>query len=172
MTSLKGLKDVGGRLTRWILFLQQFNFQFEYRPGKSLGNVDALSRVASIIPGHSSTSTSIGEAQLNDEQLAPIVKTLKDDTSLPSNVAPGLHQAFLHQNTLYRHFRQSYKSPATAELVVPSGMRDIILNQLHNQAGHLGVHKTTAKIKERFYWPGYEQDIENWVSCLSIMSKT
>ena len=29
LTSLKGLKDVGGRLTRWMLFLQQFSFQFE-----------------------------------------------------------------------------------------------------------------------------------------------
>ena len=92
-----------------MLFLQQLNFQFEYRPGKSLGNVDALSQVASIIPGHSSTSASTGEAQLNDEQLAPIVKALKDGTSFPSNVAPGLRQAFLHQSTLYYHFQQSSK---------------------------------------------------------------
>ena len=161
LTSLKGLKDVGGRLTRWMLFLQQFNFQFQYRPGKSLGNVDALSRAASIIPGHSSTSTSNGEAQLNDEQLAPIVKTLnlKDGTSLPSNVAPGLCQAFLHQNTLYHHFWQSYKSPATAQLVVPSGMRDIILNQLHNQAGHWEFTKQLQKYKRDFIGPAMNRTL-------------
>ena len=87
-----------------MLFSQQFNFQFESTPGKSLGNVDTLSQVASIIPGHLSMSASIGEAQLNDEQVAPIVKALKDGTLLPSKVAPGLRQAFLYQNTLYRHF--------------------------------------------------------------------
>ena len=43
-TSLKGLNDVHGHLTRWITFLQQFDYQFEYRPGRQHGNVDALSR--------------------------------------------------------------------------------------------------------------------------------
>ena len=44
LTSLKGLKDIGGRLSRWMIFLQQFNFHFEYKPGKSNGNADAMSR--------------------------------------------------------------------------------------------------------------------------------
>ena len=34
LTSLKDLKDVGGRLTRWMLYLQQFDFTFQHRPGK------------------------------------------------------------------------------------------------------------------------------------------
>ena len=171
LTSLKGLKDVGGRLTRWMLFLQQFSFQFEYKPGKSLGNVDALSRVASIIPGCSSTIESIGDAQLQDEQLLPIVKALSDGTSLPSKVAPGLRQAFLHNGVLYCQFRRCAMSPSTAQLIVPNSMKDDVLNQLHNQAGHLGIHKTTEKIKERFYWPGYEQDIENWVRAYQLCQK-
>ena len=163
LTSLKGLKDIGGRLTRWMLFLQQFNFQFEYKPGKCLDNVDTLSRITSIIPESSATFESISEAQLKDDQLAPIVKALSDGTSFPSKVAPGLRQAFLRNGVLYRQFRQSSMSPMTAQLVVPNSMKDVVLNQLHDQAGHLGVHKTTEKVKERFYWPGCEQDIENWV---------
>ena len=146
-----------------MLFLQQFNFQFEYKPGKCLDNVDTLSRITSIIPESSATFESISEAQLKDDQLAPIVKALSDGTSFPSKVAPGLRQAFLRNGVLYRQFRQSSMSPMTAQLVVPNTMKDVVLNQLHDQAGHLGVHKTTEKVKERFYWPGYEQDIENWV---------
>ena len=45
LVSLKGLKDVGGRLTRWIIFLQQFDFAMEQRPGKEHNNADALSRI-------------------------------------------------------------------------------------------------------------------------------
>ena len=45
LTSLKGLRDVGGRLTRWILFLQQFDFIVEYKPGRLNSNADALSRI-------------------------------------------------------------------------------------------------------------------------------
>ena len=43
LTALKGLKDMGGRLTRWMLFLQQFNFEIQYKPGKANANADALS---------------------------------------------------------------------------------------------------------------------------------
>ena len=63
LTSLKGLKDVDGRLTRWTLFLQQFNFEFEYRPGRSVGHADTMSRVVSLIPEYSDSLESIGEAQ-------------------------------------------------------------------------------------------------------------
>ena len=40
---------------------------------------------------------------------------------------------------------------------------EMILKQLHKDSGHLAVYRTTEKVKERFYWPGYEADIERWV---------
>ena len=43
LTSLKGIKDVGGRLTRWLLFLQQFKLDFQYKPGRLHTNADTLS---------------------------------------------------------------------------------------------------------------------------------
>ena len=42
-------------------------------------------------------------------------------------------------------------------------MKAIVLQQLHDNAGHLGLQKTTKSLKERFYWPGYKVDIEKWV---------
>ena len=44
LIALKGLKDVGGRLTRWMLFLQQFDYTVEYKSGRTHGNTDSLSR--------------------------------------------------------------------------------------------------------------------------------
>ena len=44
LTALKGLKDVGGWLARWMIFLQQFQMKIEYKPGKAHTNADALSR--------------------------------------------------------------------------------------------------------------------------------
>ena len=45
LTSLKRLKDVGGRLNRWLLFLQQFQYRIVYKPGKGHTNADTLSRI-------------------------------------------------------------------------------------------------------------------------------
>ena len=44
LTALKGLKDVGGWLARWMIFLQQFQMKIEYKPGKAHTNADALSQ--------------------------------------------------------------------------------------------------------------------------------
>lgn len=45
LTSIRNLKDVGGRLSRWIMFLQQFDFEFVFKAGSTLTQADALSRI-------------------------------------------------------------------------------------------------------------------------------
>ena len=51
------------------------------------------------------------------------------------------------------------------ELVVPSVLRNEILQELHAGAleGHLGEDKTIAKVHERFYWPGLWHDVIQWL---------
>ena len=39
------IKGYWGRLSLWMLFLQQFNLQIVYKPGKQHMNADALSRI-------------------------------------------------------------------------------------------------------------------------------
>ena len=44
LVALKGIKDYGGRISRWLLFLQQFDFEVKYKVGRSNTDADALSR--------------------------------------------------------------------------------------------------------------------------------
>lgn len=39
----------------------------------------------------------------------------------------------------------------------------MVCHQVHDQSGHLGYIKTLEKVKERFYWPGYENDVQEWL---------
>ena len=50
------------------------------------------------------------------------------------------------------------------QLIVPESLRDEVLQELHAGvlSGHLGQEKTTERLKKRFYWPGYEQDVQLW----------
>ena len=50
LVSLKTVKDFGGRVSRWMLLLQQFDFTVVYKPGTSNGNADCLSRPNSESP--------------------------------------------------------------------------------------------------------------------------
>ena len=42
---LDRIKDSNARLTRWSIFLQDYDFTIRYRPGQCNGNADAMSRV-------------------------------------------------------------------------------------------------------------------------------
>jgi len=50
LTSLCAIKDVGGHLARWVLYLQQFNFTLEDRSGKQHGNADEMSHLCPANP--------------------------------------------------------------------------------------------------------------------------
>ena len=94
--------------------------------------------------------------QLANEQLAPVIKALEEGKPLPASSAPGLHKTFIQNGLLCREF-QSSSSSTTAKT------QQVILKQLHDNAGHLGLWKKTESIKEQFYWPAYELDIQKWV---------
>ena len=41
-----------------------------------------------------------------------------------------------------------------------------MFEMLHSRSDHLGIHKTLEKVKELFFWPGYEQKTKDAVrSC-------
>ena len=98
-------------------------------------------------------------------------KDLKNVTIIPSGVAPGLKWTFLHDGLLCRQFRASSSDCVHTQLVVPASFVEKILHQLHDESGHLGVQRTKEKVKERFYWPEYEADIEHWVHDCQMCQK-
>ena len=177
LTSLKGLKDVGECLVKWMIFLQQFNFQMEYRPGKNNSNAVVMSRrpstdeVVALIQDLNTDMDALKENQLSDVQLAPVVEALKGGRPPPTDSAPGLRRVFLQDGILCQKFRESSSAAANIQLVIPDNMKNIVLQQLHDYAGHLGVRGTTENVKERFYWPGYESDIEKWVRECQLCQK-
>ena len=158
-----------------MLFLQQFNFQFEYKQGVTRSNADALLRIPSAVPAplvvtsiHEWTGSMdlLRDAQEKDLKLSPVIKALTNGEPLPPNTAPGLCvcKAFIHNGLLYCHFCQISTLSTKTQLINPDSMKDTVLQQLHDQAGHLGISKTTAKVKACFYSPGYEQGVQNWIS--------
>ena len=50
------------------------------------------------------------------------------------------------------------------QLVIPPKMRRHIFALLHTSllGAHMGINKTIAKLRRRFYWPGYREDVIRW----------
>lgn len=186
LVSLKTVKDYGGRVSRWLLLLQQFQFTVKYKPGGSNGNADGLSRrpppvenktlptkteeesattegepeiVALVQDPEPGSLHLLSQAQANDQVLQKVKIALQQDTALPQQFQGKRDKLVQKEGVLY--YRQTDSSPLQA--VIPYSLQRTVLEQIHDKGGHLGVHKTLAKLRERFYWPGYEAQVEKWV---------
>ena len=74
----------------------------------------------------------------------------------------------LEDGVLKRKYESTQGLGSWTQFVVPRVLREEILQELHAGAleGHLGEDKTVGKIQERFYWPGLQQDVSQWIrSC-------
>ena len=79
----------------------------------------------------------------------------------------------IKRGLLYREIIEN--SEKMQQLVLPYCYRKTVLQELHNAMGHPGRERT-ALVKERFYWPAYTVDTNNWVDscdrCLRRKSQT
>ena len=49
------------------------------------------------------------------------------------------------------------------QLVLPSKLIPEVLKKLHNEVGHPGRDRTLSLLRDRFFWPGMSNDVEDWI---------
>lgn len=56
------------------------------------------------------------------------------------------------------------------QVVLPRCMRQMVMESLHDSefAGHFGVKRTLARVRLRYYWPGYMEDVEQWCKTCAV----
>ena len=67
------------------------------------------------------------------------------------------------KGVLYREWYKTQGGPPTHQLVLPEIWRTEVLTLLHDNicAGHMGIHCTLARLRARFYWVGFKDDVVN-----------
>ena len=71
---------------------------------------------------------------------------------------------------------RKHKLPCGADveqLVVPAVSRRKIFDHLHASkfGGHMGIGSLIAKLRRRFYWPGYKEDIIRWTHWCDVCQR-
>lgn len=123
--------EVCTRIARWALFIQDFRYTVEHRPGKNMQHVDALSR--NTLP------TSMLITECHDSILAKLRRNQADDadlTSIREQVKKNPTQEYVIEDGLL-----CKKVNGTTLIVVPKLMQSSIIRQIHER-GHFGVDKT------------------------------
>ena len=73
-------------------------------------------------------------------------------------------QLYIKNGVLYELWEEETSPTGHWQLVLPIMMTEQVMEMLHNHnsAGHLGQHKTLARVRMRFYWYKLKDDVKNW----------
>lgn len=152
---LKNLKDPTGRLARWSLRLQAYDFTLVHRKGKFHVVPDALSRAVSAINASRNFDTTdkwyLKHKALALEKPQEYDKFKVHNELLYFNPSPNDEECD-QPNCLWR-------------LCIPKECRESIIRENHDNgsACHGGRYKTIAKVRTAYYWPGMNEDVAKYV---------
>jgi Integrase zinc binding domain len=179
---LQTQQTLSRRQARWVLFLQNYDFAWEYVTGKSNGSADALSRqeelrlpatwesLQQLKPKALYTLSLVDYEQQNSLNLATIYAISDFKPKLVSD----LREAYVTDtefSALFANPEHPYQIRDEClfkgdDLCIPKGtLRNIILHDHHDavSVGHRGVSKTLAAIRRSYYWPTLKSDVTTYV---------
>ncbi len=188
---LRRTKDMSDRIWGWVLFLERFNYSVQHRPGNKHVNADALSRLPqgkrevqekleacmvaqprlaaetrTILPP-TFEETELMRHQDRDPSLSAIRELLETPQCQREPCAEVKITPF------FKHFlknRREYSlSPQLVQFkgrsAIPQSQVSTVFQLCHDHAlaGHLGEDRTRRLIASRFFWPGLDQDVHNYI---------
>lgn len=170
---LMGQRDLSGRLARWSLKLQCFNFTIEHRKGSANIVPDALSRVfvEEVASDDEVLTIDLESPAFKDEEYAELCQTVENNQARLPDVR-------LVEGKVYRREEFStgdVKLDATMwKLWVPKAIRDGLLHAAHcpPMVSHGGVAKTVERLRRHFYWPGMTVDVRRMVGDCTTCGET
>lgn len=154
---LHRMKDPHGRLARWAVKLQQFDFDVVHRPGKCHVVPDALSR------GLSKTSLELHFIEIQEHHKDRWYQRKLE------NVCSGNQDGdwTVENGLLFKRvaMKQFPNSDDLWKLFVPETLRAKVFEECHDNptAGHLGIRKTYFKIRQKYYWHNMLRDVKKYV---------
>lgn len=162
---LHKMKDPHGRLARWAMKLQQFDFEIIHRPGKGNIVADALSRSLNH-------DTEINMIQIldkhKDEWYKKKVKSILENKNKDK-------MWMICDGILFKKIKlkQYPNKDNDWKLYIPEQLKTEILKECHDNAtaGHFGIRKTLFKIKQKYFWPHMVTDVKDYVGKCETCAK-
>lgn len=147
------------RQARWMEFLQEFDLNIVYQPGKTNVVADALSRRADLasivlVTNDSALVSKLRKAYNDDPDVPSIVQAITAGTTIDYVLDGGL---------LYR----AADATNPRRLYIPDvpELKQRLLREHHDSViyGHLGTDKTLKAIAASFFWPRLASDVRAYV---------
>ena len=162
----------------------------ESSQNSSFGDLEMLPQVAVTALSRKPTECSyLRQDQLEDEiigfilkaketQQKPDAQLLKAKPRETQQLSQLWDQLIVQEGILYRRFEESSGRSYHLQLVIPRRLQEEVLEEVHagTMSCHLGEDKTLARLREKFFWPGYSNAVKEWcktcVNCAARKSPT
>ena len=178
-----------GRIARWIMDLQEFDFTVAHRPGVSNANADALSRLHhQSVPDQTSCAhrtmsclvnllpdTNLYDAQRLDPHISKVIELKEHSFPKPPIFVwkkDPIFYTFWHcwdelhvVNGVLVRSQTPRQGFSRESIVVPTILIPKILQSLHSgpSGGHMGIRRTIMRCKERFFWPKMNDSVTRFI---------
>ena len=179
---LKHCKLNHGRLTRWVLALQEYNITWEYIPGKQNIAADVLSRINlqnQTFDGEKEQIAKVYHIMKSREDLKNILKDVKAQQeadpklgNIRKRVLEGdevINKYYcIHDDTL---FIRNTPHQENWKLVIPPGIERPLIIDYHDRYGHMGALKVRKALEEQVYIKGINKKVQQAVQSCDICQK-
>lgn len=159
---LNRLKDPTGRLARWALRLQPYDFTIIHRKGKDNVVPDFLSRSVPI----TADAVNISDQSQTSIRDPWYMKMVNRVIKHPSKFS----QWRVENSKLYKYLECKHPILLDPDIdswreVIPKSERAHLISLAHDlpTSGHLGVYKTFHKLSNRYYWPKMRADVAAYI---------
>jgi transposase InsO family protein len=148
-----------GRLCRWALQLQSYDFEIIHRKGTSNLVPDALSRIE------------VGEVEAvtNGKDQGEWLRRIREDLEIESK--PDYKEV---DGKIYKRIFDAHRPDLQWKLAVDVDDRDQILRNVHDAptSGHMGFLKTLKRLQEDYFWPGMSRDVRQHVKACEVCKRS
>lgn len=165
LKSTQRKKDLLPRVARWWIYLQDFNFEMEYRKGALISHADYLSRNPPREVLHITQPRNWAQiAQAADSETQNLLQKLRDGSLDPNR--------YVEKNDLLYYKYTLIGEQPRLLCFIPKGHRLSLLRVFHDEHSHIGYDKTLDLILKHFWFPGLRQFVKKYLEhCLICISK-
>ena len=178
---LRNMKTPNGKLARWLLRLEEFDYEIIHKPGHLMQHVDALSRApvgGILLSGWSQEE--FGDLQSLDDDIVVASNWVaegikpKDRPEQGSEVLRTFYNIFdslCFKNGLLCRKWVNEVGKEHSQIVVPQFFKGNVLREIHLLAGHSGTSKTFASLQSRYYWPKFFSDVQAYCKSCEVCAR-
>ena len=170
-----------GRLARWILRLEQFQYTLRYRSGKTIPHADGLSRLPHtvstvVLPGEWSWEE-IKEARQSDPVIKRVYHYWRLNTSPQPEETREVKEFFKKSNSIHEQHGVLFvqhrgEKGAAKQIIAPRKLVSRILQKAHDEGGHFGADRPLVVVRPRYFWSTIFRDVSRWgKTCLECQHR-